>query len=68
MLRRRFDGSSQLGAVFGHGTAGQRNAAFAENLDDFLVRERLVALSREIKSWMASLTLVFDITSPEAVW
>ena len=55
----------QLGAVLGHGAAGDGDAALCEDFDDFLVAESGLLVSSSLtRSAMASLTLVLLIDSP----
>src|SRR5476651_1839494 len=69
MLRRRFDGSRPSSDRYL--ATVRRASGMPRSLRILTIswsESGLVGLSREIKSWMASFTLVFDITSPLAVW
>ncbi len=58
----------QLGPVFGHRTARDRDATFAENLDNFLVAQWRGSWLVFTRSMIASFTLVLLIETPLEVW
>ena len=59
----------QLGPVFRDRASRDRDAALAENFDDFLVAQRRAARTRLLtRSRIASFTLVLLIETPLAVW